>query len=190
MERKGIPSLMALWRRLALSKSDYTKLIELAAMKISARDDKDDWIPLVYEIAMFLECQPEELFSEQQQYSKLKKNTAVGTVSYGEVQQYLAGRTHEQSTPEQIAQANELSKLLTSALSTLTPREERIIRMRFGFAKEFGTMTPTRVAQIEAKALLKLKHPYRATMLREAGTIRDGKNITVLDTGVMDALKR
>jgi RNA polymerase primary sigma factor len=61
-------------------------------------------------------------------------------------------------------------------LATLTPREERIIRMRFGVGmntdqtlEEVGqqfSVTRERIRQIEAKALRKLKHPSRANALR------------------------
>ena len=70
-----------------------------------------------------------------------------------------------------------LSKRMESVLSTLTPREEKIIRLRFGLdggieqsldqvGKEFH-ITRERVRQIEAKALRKLRHPSRACKLRE-----------------------
>ena len=73
-----------------------------------------------------------------------------------------------------------------SALKTLTPREEKIIKMRFGFddgsqrtLEEVGqsfALTRERIRQIEAKALLKLRHPSRAGKLRalmEEETVRD-----------------
>ena len=63
----------------------------------------------------------------------------------------------------------------TIALSCLTPREERVLRMRFGICQSSHTLeevgyefdvTRERIRQIEAKALRKLKHPYRAKKLR------------------------
>ncbi len=61
-------------------------------------------------------------------------------------------------------------------LQTLTPREEHIIRMRFGIGFDKGntleevgnhfSITRERVRQIEAKALRKLKHPSRSKALR------------------------
>ena len=72
-------------------------------------------------------------------------------------------------------QAN-LREQMTSILSTLTPREERVLRMRFGIGmnqdhtlEEVGQqfmVTRERIRQIEAKALRKLKHPNRARKLR------------------------
>jgi len=65
----------------------------------------------------------------------------------------------------------ELRRELDISLSKLTPREERIIKMRFyedmsleDLAKEFN-ITRERIRQIEAKALRKLKHPSRSENL-------------------------
>ena len=64
----------------------------------------------------------------------------------------------------------------TRVLATLTPREERVLRMRFGIGmntdhtlEEVGqqfSVTRERIRQIEAKALRKLKHPSRSRKLR------------------------
>jgi RNA polymerase primary sigma factor len=61
-------------------------------------------------------------------------------------------------------------------LATLTPREERVLRMRFGIGmntdhtlEEVGqqfSVTRERIRQIEAKALRKLRHPSRSRRLR------------------------
>ena len=72
-------------------------------------------------------------------------------------------------------QAN-LREATTRVLSSLTPREERVLRMRFGIGmntdhtlEEVGqqfSVTRERIRQIEAKALRKLKHPSRSRKLR------------------------
>ncbi len=72
-------------------------------------------------------------------------------------------------------QAN-LREATTRVLSSLTPREERVLRMRFGIGmntdhtlEEVGqqfNVTRERIRQIEAKALRKLKHPSRSRRLR------------------------
>jgi len=69
-----------------------------------------------------------------------------------------------------------LRESTTRVLSTLTPREERVLRMRFGIGmntdhtlEEVGqqfSVTRERIRQIEAKALRKLKHPSRSRKLR------------------------
>src|SRR5262245_58054393 len=74
-----------------------------------------------------------------------------------------------------VIQSN-LRETTTRTLASLTPREERIIRMRFGIGmnkdhtlEEVGlqfSVTRERIRQIEAKALRKLKHPSRSRILR------------------------
>jgi RNA polymerase primary sigma factor len=70
----------------------------------------------------------------------------------------------------------DLSKRARQALSSLTPREEKVLRMRFGIdeegehtLEEVGenfSVTRERIRQIETKALRKLRHPSRSRLLR------------------------
>ena len=78
--------------------------------------------------------------------------------------------------PLDTAIQSNLSESTTKILSTLTPREERVLRMRFGVGmntdhtlEEVGlqfSVTRERIRQIEAKALRKLKHPSRSKQLK------------------------
>ena len=81
------------------------------------------------------------------------------------------------TSPEEHIGNTMLREHLESALSTLNPREEKVLRMRFGFndghartleecGKELG-VTRERVRQIEAKALRKLRHPTRSKPLKD-----------------------
>ncbi|NUJ79322.1 RNA polymerase sigma factor RpoD [Methylocystis sp. FS] len=78
--------------------------------------------------------------------------------------------------PIEAAIQSNLRETTTRVLSSLTPREERVLRMRFGIGmntdhtlEEVGqqfSVTRERIRQIEAKALRKLKHPSRSRKLR------------------------
>jgi RNA polymerase primary sigma factor len=78
--------------------------------------------------------------------------------------------------PIDAAIQSNLRETTTRVLASLTPREERIVRMRFGIGmnsdhtlEEVGqqfAVTRERIRQIEAKALRKLKHPSRSKVLR------------------------
>jgi RNA polymerase primary sigma factor len=78
--------------------------------------------------------------------------------------------------PVEAATLSNLREATTRVLATLTPREERVLRMRFGIGmntdhtlEEVGqqfSVTRERIRQIEAKALRKLKHPSRSRKLR------------------------
>ena len=78
--------------------------------------------------------------------------------------------------PIDAAIQSNLRDTTTRLLASLTPREERIVRMRFGLGmnndhtlEEVGkrfSVTRERIRQIEARALRKLKHPVRSRVLR------------------------
>jgi RNA polymerase primary sigma factor len=78
--------------------------------------------------------------------------------------------------PFDVASNSKLKELTAQMLSSLTPREERVLRMRFGIGmvtdhtlEEVGkqfSVTRERIRQIEAKALKKLQHPKRAKLLK------------------------
>jgi RNA polymerase primary sigma factor len=79
-------------------------------------------------------------------------------------------------SPYSDTERNNITEQIQKILRTLTPREEKVIRMRFGIGfgkdhtlEEVGrqfSITRERVRQIEAKALRKLKHPGRLRMLK------------------------
>ena len=79
--------------------------------------------------------------------------------------------------PAEAASQTLLKEQLADVLKTLTPREEKVLRLRFGLedgrprtleevGKEFN-VTRERIRQIEAKALRKLRHPSRSKKLRD-----------------------
>ncbi|HPI43097.1 MAG: RNA polymerase sigma factor RpoD [Candidatus Cloacimonadota bacterium] len=80
-------------------------------------------------------------------------------------------------SPERLAERSLLKKQVDEVLKTLTPREERVIRLRFGIddgyhrtLEEVGNIfqvTRERIRQIEDKALKKLRHPSRAAILQQ-----------------------
>ena len=83
----------------------------------------------------------------------------------------------EAPIPAEAASQTLLKEQLADVLKTLTPREEKVLRLRFGLedgrprtleevGKEFN-VTRERIRQIEAKALRKLRHPSRSKKLRD-----------------------
>ncbi len=80
-------------------------------------------------------------------------------------------------TPLETATLNGLTKELKSTLATLTPREEKVLRLRYGIddgrartLEEVGkafNVTRERIRQIESKALRKLRHPTRSKRLKD-----------------------
>ena len=79
--------------------------------------------------------------------------------------------------PAEVAAFTLLKEQLMEVLDTLTPREEKVLRLRFGLddgkartleevGREFN-VTRERIRQIEAKALRKLRHPSRSKKLKD-----------------------
>jgi RNA polymerase primary sigma factor len=100
----------------------------------------------------------------------------VGEDEKSTLEDYVPDRRAEEDVIDGTA-TPELSREVRRVLVTLSPREEKVIRMRFGIGEkddhtleEVGQdfeVTRERIRQIEAKALRKLRHPSRAKHLRE-----------------------
>ena len=80
-------------------------------------------------------------------------------------------------SPVEVTESQLLKEQLVRVLNTLTPREEKVLRLRYGLddghprtleevGKEFN-VTRERIRQIEAKALRKLRHPNRIKHLKD-----------------------
>ena len=104
----------------------------------------------------------------------LSTETPVGDEEDSHLGDFIEDKNAMQ--PIDTAIQSSLRDTIAEVLASLTPREERIIRMRFGLGmtsdhtlEEVGntfSVTRERIRQIEAKALRKLKHPSRSRMLR------------------------
>ena len=100
--------------------------------------------------------------------------TPIGEEEDNHIGDFLEDKTT--SSPAESVISGSLSEQTEKALATLTPREEKVLRMRFGIGEnsdhtleEVGQsfdVTRERIRQIEAKALRKLRHPSRSKKLR------------------------
>jgi RNA polymerase primary sigma factor len=109
---------------------------------------------------------------------KLAKEPLSLDTPIGEEESHLGDFIEDTNAilPLDAAIQSELRETTTRVLASLTAREERILRMRFGIGmnkdhtlEEVGQqfwVTRERIRQIEAKALRKLKHPSRSRILR------------------------
>ncbi|MCX6126829.1 MAG: RNA polymerase sigma factor RpoD [Proteobacteria bacterium] len=100
--------------------------------------------------------------------------TPIGEEEDNHIGDFLEDKS--QSSPSESVMSGSLGDQTQKALATLTPREEKVLRMRFGIGErsdhtleEVGQnfdVTRERIRQIEAKALRKLRHPSRSKKLR------------------------
>ena len=137
---------------------------------------KNGRAPTAEEIAVQLEMEPDrvrELLQLAQEPVSLE--TPVGEEEDAHLEDFI--QDEEAGVPVDEAGRQLLRRELMSVLKSLTPREERVITLRFGLddgrprtleelGKEFN-VTRERIRQIEAKALRKLRHPSRAKRLRD-----------------------
>ena len=132
--------------------------------------------PTAEEIAVRVEMEParvRELLQLSQEPVSLE--TPVGEEEDAHLEDFI--RDDEAGIPVDEAGRQLLRRELLNVLKSLTPREERVIALRFGLEdgrartlEELGQefhVTRERVRQIEAKALRKLRHPSRAKRLRD-----------------------
>jgi RNA polymerase primary sigma factor len=104
----------------------------------------------------------------------LSLETPVGDEENSHLGDFIEDR--DAVLPIDAAIQSNLREATTRVLQSVTPREERVLRMRYGIGvnkdhtlEEVGkhfSVTRERIRQIEAKALRKLKHPSRSRMLR------------------------
>jgi|SRR3989344_1659342 len=172
MEERGIYTISELCRRMKRPNSKVN-VGRLLAMKMPARGKRGAWSKLALDIADFFGSVPEDLFSDAQQWSSLRKHRVYAELASAELQRLSSSQ--QGLLPDEVLDRKRLVSAAAEALQTLTPREERILRMRFGFSgdamslDEVGVVfraTPERIRQIEAKALRKLKHPSRSRALK------------------------
>lgn len=178
MEEAGIESVADLCRKLGGNyPTQQARVGALINMKIAARKgekDNNEWRPLALDLAILFKCEPEDLFSDPQQHHKLAKNRAKAELGFLDIQRL----TSRVDSLEDVCQQHELEGAVSRVLSTLTPREERVLRMRFGIgavgdstleevATVFGPQASReRIRQIETKALKKLNTGSRRKFLK------------------------
>lgn len=107
---------------------------------------------------------PSDLWSNEQLYP-LERNFSEMEMDYSQVLALLPNSDQSYLPDFSELEARQTKKLISNALSTLTSREREVIKIRFEddlTLEEIGArlgVTGTRVLQIEAKALRKLRHP-------------------------------
>ena len=171
MEGMGYKSVAEFSRNQGLNS---VKVREIFSGKIPPLDREGNPKELTKEILEILNLTIEKAFTEKQ-LKGFKKHTFEVKIEEEKLLQIISpAKNQEIKVIEQ-----EVKSKLSEILSTLTPREERIVRMRFGVGmntdhtlEEVGlqfSVTRDRIRQIEDKALRKLKHPTVARKLMEAG---------------------
>jgi RNA polymerase primary sigma factor len=132
--------------------------------------------PTTEELAEELEVEPRKVqWMLRVSWLPLSLESPIGDDEDSELGMFVEDDTSP--TPTQVAYQNMLQEKIEDVLATLSPREARILRLRFGLengraytleevGKKFG-LTRERIRQIEGKALRRLRHPCRSRLLKE-----------------------
>ena len=132
--------------------------------------------PSVEEIAAEMEVEPRKVqWMLRVSWQPLSLEHPVGEDEDSELGNFI--ENEEEPTPSESAYSNMLKNKLEELLTTLTPREARILRLRFGLqngrsytleevGQKFG-LTRERIRQIEGRALRRLRHPRRSRQLKD-----------------------
>lgn len=164
----GYPSVLAFCRAHGLTQSAIQRIVNL---RESGMTSKDRWRKSVTLVSDILKCMPEDIVPVQHWRSGLKKNTAEIEMTEDQVAGLIMG---ENPSPEEYLLSNEMADILRGVLDELPPRENRLLRMRYGIdcepytaeeCAELYGVTTSRVHQLELKALRKMNHPARSKRL-------------------------
>ena len=132
--------------------------------------------PSAEEIAEYLGCSVERVREIQKiAQDPVSLETPIGEEEDSHLGDFL--EDEKSLSPSEVAESKMLKEQLIQVLNTLTPREEKVLRLRYGLddshprtleevGREFN-VTRERIRQIEAKALRKLRHPNRLKKLKD-----------------------
>ena len=179
IENAGYKSVSEFCRAAGLPKTALTELIAMRKPPLNQSGEFSEHAKALMEELCAL---PTDLWTSEQLTLKLKRNTAQRDVSSEGMRAALGMHAEEllelmkPDDPDDAVLKREMVSVVEEQLESLSPRESKILRMRFGIGceehtgDEIGNMfglTKTRILQIEAKALRHLKHPSRSDELRQ-----------------------
>lgn len=158
---------------------DPTVVNNLVAMRETPITSEGEFSGIAKLMMEALGACPTDLWTDQQLTMKLKKNSANMKVGANTLRLMLADPNDpallETDVEDKKLFDEELKDMMADILDSLTPREAKILKLRYGIGceehtlEEIGKMNHVgkeRIRQIEAKALRKLRHPSRSANLK------------------------
>lgn len=138
-----------------------------------------EFSPFAMELMEVLGACPTDLWTAEQLTMKLKKNISYRELGKDELQRCLQSSARSLiglDYAEQEAEESQATKIMADVVDSLTPREARVLKLRFGLdgedehtLEQIGEkigFTRERVRGIEAKALGKMRHPSRTDIYK------------------------
>lgn len=168
----------------------YTTIVTLVSFKLCPINEEGEFRPSCKKIMETLGAAPTDLWTAEQLELKLKKNSVYLLSNIPDAQTVLGSNVLklrgavkevdyvDTGDPEAPLEKKEFTAFIDTMLSELTPREEKVVRLRFGLGVEQKTLgevadifgvTRERIRQIEEKALRKFRRPIRLAMISRTG---------------------
>jgi RNA polymerase primary sigma factor len=150
-----------------------THLFSVINLKMSPLQLDGQYRHWILKTADLLQCSPEDLFSDVQLHSAIKSNRRMIEVNEAEMKFMLESKN--ELLLEDMISKEQMNSKISESLETLLPREQEVLKMRFGIDGDEKTLEECgkilnvnreRIRQIEARALRKLRNPLRAEPLR------------------------
>jgi RNA polymerase sigma factor (sigma-70 family) len=153
---------------------EYSWICRILSMTQTIFDKKGNYTRRTLKLCDVLGVAVDDLFTENQKYSrdKIQKNIELGEKEVEAYCAMLENANLNQLSMEERLDIEQLETIHNKNLETLTPREQKVINLRFGLngnkehslgeAGEIFGINRERIRQIEAKALRKLRHPSRS----------------------------
>lgn len=172
IEEHGYKNVAEFERACEVKKGTFTPLISMRERPIGS---EGEFLSHAKKLMECLGAAPCELWTDEQLYLKLDKNSAEKEVSRDDIHYFLEQNTNNLTlpSPEDAAVSNETKMIINDVLKTLTPREEQILKMRFENEMTFDeigqsyNLSSQRIRMIEGSALRKLKKIGRIKKLQE-----------------------
>jgi len=154
---------------------NYQRITEIISGKLKPLDKNGKPLPLIYNLLDILNISLEDAFTKRQLHGFHKTSYQMRVIEKD--LKKLLTPTHNQE--QKIIEQDVKLKLIQAFAKRLSPREEKIIRLKYGFDKgrehtdteigEIFKISNTRAAQIRIKAERKLKHPSVASSIINTG---------------------
>lgn len=167
------------------TQTDFAKAIgysaqevnNLVAMRNAPINSDGNFSPIASEIMEFLGACPTDLWTAEQLNMKLKKNSADMFMGLGQLKLVLDAVNTPQLEVDMDKPIfdEQAAQVMEGMLDSLTPREAKILRLRFGFGCKEHTLeevavlfdcTRERIRQLETKALKKMRYAGRVEILQ------------------------
>ena len=177
IEEQGYATVAAFERAASIPMNGLAKLV---AMRTAPLLESGGFSLLAKNVMEVLGAAPTDLWTEQQLTIRLKTNTGERAIDADLIQHLLEQRnkTAILPSPEDALLAAETTKIMNEVLDSLTPREKKVLQLRFyqeekleSTGKAFDVSTE-RIRQIEGKALRKLRCKQTSKLI-DAGLWRN-----------------